>query len=72
MEWWWRNERLADEIDIANAEVEARLKFTLNTVNTSIEENNTGKCMWCGVEVKDKRRWCNSQCRDEHTSTYKL
>ena len=72
MEWWWRNERLADEIDIANAEVEARLKFTLNTVNTSIKENNTGKCMWCGTPVTDTRRWCNSQCRDEHTATYKL
>ena len=72
MEWWWRNERLADEIDIANAEVEARLKFTLNTVNTSIENNETGKCIWCGVKIKDKRRWCTAQCRDEHTSTYKI
>jgi len=72
MEWWWRNERLADEIDIANAEVEARLKFTLNTVNTSIENNETGKCIWCGVKIKDKRRWCTAQCRDEHMSTYKI
>jgi hypothetical protein len=64
--------RMADEIDVANAEVEARLKFTLKTVNTSIENNETGKCIWCGVKVKDKRRWCNAQCRDEHTSTYKL
>ena len=50
----------------------ARLKFTLKTVNTSIEENDTGKCMWCGAEVKDTRRWCNAQCRDEHTATYVL
>jgi hypothetical protein len=64
--------RMADEIDVANAEVEARLKFTLKTVNTSIEENDTGKCIWCGTPVIDRRRWCNSQCRDEHTNTYKL
>ena len=63
---------MADEIDIANAEVEARLKFTLNTVNTSIENNETGKCIWCGVKVKDKRRWCTAQCRDEHTATYAI
>jgi len=63
---------LADEIDIANDEMNARLKFTLKTVNTSIEENDTGKCMWCGAEVKDTRRWCNAQCRDEHTATYVL
>tara|TARA_R110000772_G_scaffold219981_1_gene330543 strand:+ start:29 stop:220 length:192 start_codon:yes stop_codon:yes gene_type:complete len=63
---------MADEIDIANAELEARLKFTLKTVNTSIEENDTGKCIWCGTSVSDRRRWCTAQCRDEHTSTYKL
>ena len=63
---------MADEIDSANDEMNARLKFTLKTVNTSIEKNDTGKCIWCGVKVKDKRRWCSAQCRDEHTSTYKL
>ena len=63
---------MADEIDIANDDIQKKLDASLKTVNTSIEENDTGKCIWCGVEVKDKRRWCNSQCRDEHTSTYKL
>ena len=63
---------MADEIDRANDELEARLKFTLKTVNNSIENNETGKCIWCEKKIKDKRRWCNSQCRDEHTSTYKL
>ena len=67
MEWWWRNERLADEIDIANDEIEARLKFTLKTVNTSIENNNSGKCIWCEKKIEDKRRWCSANCRDEHT-----
>ena len=47
MEWWWRNERLADEIDMANDEIEARLKFTLKTVDNSVENNNSGKCIWC-------------------------
>jgi|TARA_R110002126_G_scaffold29217_1_gene96738 hypothetical protein len=63
---------MADEIDIANDDIQKKLDASLKTVNTSIEENDTGRCYWCGVEVKDKRRWCNSQCRDEHTSTYKL
>jgi len=63
---------MADEIDIANDEMNARLRFTLKTVNTSIEENDTGKCIWCSTPVIDRRRWCNSQCRDEHTNTYKL
>ena len=67
MEWWWRYERLADEIDMANDEIEARLKFTLKTVDTSVENNNSGKCIWCEKKIKDKRRWCSVYCRDEHT-----
>ena len=31
---------MADEIDKANDEIEARLKFTLKTVDTSVENNN--------------------------------
>jgi|TARA_R110002012_G_scaffold300600_1_gene500478 hypothetical protein len=58
---------VADEIDVANDEVQKQLDATLRSVNTSIEKNNTGKCMWCEGEVKDQRRWCSSECRDEHT-----
>ena len=58
---------MADEIDIANDEVQKQLNATLKSVDISIEENNTGKCIWCGKPVKDKRRWCSAECRDEHT-----
>lgn len=63
---------MADEIDNANDEMEARLKFTLGSVEISIEDNKTGKCIWCGEVVKDTRRWCSAVCRDAHTATYKL
>jgi hypothetical protein len=63
---------MADEVDIATDEMQKRLDETLKSVNTLIENNETGKCIWCGTPVTDTRRWCNSQCRDEHTSTYKL
>jgi hypothetical protein len=58
---------LADEIDIANDDVQKKLDATLKTIDTNITKNNTGKCIWCGKEVKDKRRWCSAECRDEHT-----
>lgn len=64
--------RMADEIDMANDDIQKRLDASLKTVNTSIEENDTGKCIWCGTPVTDRRRWCTAHCRDEHTSTYKL
>ena len=66
MEWWRRHERLADEIDIANDDIQKRLNASLKTVNTSIETNQTGKCVWCEEPVVDERRWCSPQCRDEH------
>jgi len=58
---------VADEIDIANDEVQKQLDATLKSVDISVEENNTGKCIWCGKPVVDKRRWCSAECRDEHT-----
>lgn len=56
---------MADEIDVANDEVQKQLDATLKSVNTSVEENNTGKCIWCSKPVTDKRRWCSAECRDE-------
>tara|TARA_R110000803_G_scaffold48541_3_gene100911 strand:+ start:5409 stop:5600 length:192 start_codon:yes stop_codon:yes gene_type:complete len=63
---------MTDDVDIANEEIQNRLAVSIKSVNTSIEENDTGKCIWCGTLVTDRRRWCNAQCRDEHTSTYKI
>ena len=63
---------MADEVDIANEDIQKKLEASLKTVNTAIEENLTGKCMWCGTVVKDTRRWCTAICRDEHTATYIL
>lgn len=56
---------MADEIDIANDQVQKALDATMRSVNTKIAENDTGKCIWCGEPVKDKRRWCSIECRDE-------
>ena len=67
MEWWRRHERLADEIDNANDEMQKRLNETLKSVDTSVPKNRTRKCVWCGETVKDTRRWCSAPCRDEHT-----
>ena len=56
---------MADEIDKANDQIEKAMALTMRTLNTKIEENTTGECLWCGGEVKDKRRWCSVECRDE-------
>tara|TARA_R100001480_G_scaffold78207_1_gene87976 strand:+ start:88 stop:285 length:198 start_codon:yes stop_codon:yes gene_type:complete len=58
---------MSDDIDRANDEVLNRLEATLKSVDSTDDNNNdTGKCIWCGVKVKDKRRWCSAECRDEH------
>jgi hypothetical protein len=56
---------VADEIDRANDHIEKAMALTMKTVDTDIKENDTGKCTWCGEPVKDKRRWCSVECRDE-------
>lgn len=56
---------MADEIDKANDQMEKAMALTMKTLNTEIKENHTGECIWCGEPVKDKRRWCSIECRDE-------
>ena len=56
---------MADEIDKANDQMEKAMALTMKTINTEIKENDTGECIWCGEPVKDKRRWCSIECRDE-------
>jgi predicted nucleic acid-binding Zn ribbon protein len=43
------------------------LEATLSNVDTEVPDNNTGRCIWCEAKVKDNRRWCSIECRDEHT-----
>jgi RNA polymerase-binding transcription factor DksA len=59
---------VADEIDMANDQVQKQLELTMRTVNTEIKKNDTGECIWCGepIKEKDNRRWCSVECRDEH------
>ena len=59
---------MADEADLANDELEKQLKRTLDSIDTKIPTNDTGKCIWCDSPIKEKdgRRWCSIECRDEH------
>lgn len=56
---------MADEADIASKSIEMALEAKLKSVDTKIKDNDTGKCVWCGDTVPDKRRWCSAECRDE-------
>jgi hypothetical protein len=59
---------MADEIDMANEQVQKALDMTMRTINTTVEQNDTGHCLWCETKIiqKDKRRWCSVECRDEY------
>ena len=58
---------MSDDIDDANEEVQRQLDATLSNVNTEVPDNDTVQCIWCETKVKDNRRWCGIECRDEHT-----
>jgi hypothetical protein len=59
---------MTDEIDMANEQVQKALDMTMRTINTTVEQNDTGHCLWCETKIiqKDKRRWCSVECRDEN------
>lgn len=58
---------MADDVDIANEELEKQLEETLKTFNTEIPTNDTNKCIWCGgpIQERDNRRWCSVECRND-------
>ena len=57
---------MSDEIDDANEELQKQIDATLSNVNTEVPDNDSGKCIWCETKVKDNRRWCSVECRNEH------
>ena len=58
---------MSDDLDNADKESRLMLEATLSNVDTEVPDNNTGRCIWCETKVKDNRRWCSIECRDEHT-----
>lgn len=56
-----------DDIDRANEYLETMTHASIANAqaNAKTPENTTGECIWCGEKVKDKRRWCSTDCRDE-------
>ena len=58
---------MSDDFDNADKETRLMLEATLSNVDTEVPDNNTGRCIWCETKVKDNRRWCSIECRDEHT-----
>jgi hypothetical protein len=46
---------VADEIDIANEQVQKALDATMRTLDTKVKENDTGKRRWCSVECRDEQ-----------------
>tara|TARA_R100001224_G_scaffold69520_1_gene42121 strand:+ start:334 stop:528 length:195 start_codon:yes stop_codon:yes gene_type:complete len=60
---------VVDEVDIANKNVEKEIETALKNIDTTIPKNETGKCLACGENITDERRWCNADCRDNYEKT---
>jgi hypothetical protein len=55
---------MTDEIDMANEQVQKALDMTMRTINTTVEQNDTGHCLWCGeTKIKQKDNTQMVQCR---------
>jgi hypothetical protein len=60
---------MVDEVDRANEQIEKGIEDTLKNINTTIPKNVTGRCLACGENITDERRWCNADCRDNYEKT---
>ena len=55
-------------IDVANEYAQKVVDVAIANAHARAETptNDTGKCLWCSNSVKDTRRWCSVECRNEH------
>jgi hypothetical protein len=60
-------QHVADEIDLASDMMEAQIsRAVAKAAGQEIPKNMTGKCLHCREPVKDGRRWCDADCREEY------
>jgi hypothetical protein len=59
---------LDDDIDVANEYAQKIVDVGIANAHAKAETptNDTGECIWCSNPVKDTRRWCSVECRNEH------
>ena len=58
---------MSDEVDVANDLMQHAIDVGIRNAYEQIKKpsNQTGKCIWCENPVKDDRRWCSVECRNE-------
>jgi hypothetical protein len=56
-----------DDVDNANDFMQHMIDVGVKNAHGKIKKpsNQTGKCIWCETPVKDDRRWCSTECRNE-------
>jgi hypothetical protein len=58
---------MSDDADVANDLMQHMIDMGVKNAHDKIKKpsNQTGKCIWCESPVKDDRRWCSTECRNE-------
>ena len=58
---------MGDDADVANDLMQHAIDVGIRNAHDKIKKpsNQTGKCIWCETLVKDDRRWCSIECRNE-------
>jgi hypothetical protein len=58
---------MGDDADVANDFMQHMIDVGVKNAHDKIKKpsNQTGKCIWCETPVKDDRRWCSTECRNE-------
>lgn len=54
-----------DEVDQAQVEIEGTIARQLKEIPPLVIENPGKRCWNCGANTSAKKRWCNSDCRDD-------
>lgn len=58
---------MSDIIDNANDLVALTDSLAVRAIRENLkpEAEATGFCLWCEAEVKEPKRWCDADCRND-------
>jgi hypothetical protein len=57
---------MSDEADMAQVRMEREEEQRRKYSGLVEIPDGDGACMNCGATLSDKRRWCDSECRDDY------
>lgn len=56
---------MTDDADRSDSKIAAAIEDGINRIRRAVVHPYTGECYFCGEEVNEPKRFCDTFCRDD-------